>query len=130
MFGDSEKCQQLQDRIDTLKSALLDKDLEIRNIHANHERNVNELNSDHSIALKEKDFQIKHHADEKIKSLETEVFSLKQELAVAKKENTMLEKLVDVSSDIIDIKDLTNKLIEKLPQIDLKSLTVNNNGSK
>jgi hypothetical protein len=41
-----------------------------------------------------------------------------------------MEKVVNINKDIVDVKELVRNLVQKLPTIDLKSLTVNNNGGK
>jgi len=38
----------------------------------------------------------------------------------------MLDKIVDLNSDVIDIKDLVKKLIDKLPEVNLQNLTIQN----
>ena len=78
--------------------------------------------NDHALALKEKEFEIKHLADEKVKTAEDKAVKLEQDLAVAKKEIEMLVKITDLNADVIDVKDLVTNLINKLPEIKLTSL--------
>ena len=73
---------------------------------------------------------MRHLKDEEVKKAREEVTKVSKELAVLKKENEMLKSITDVNADIIDVKDLMNKLVEKLPSIDLKSLTIQNTGKE
>ena len=88
------------------------------------------MEADYTIALKEKAFELKHLKDEEVKKAKDEVTEMAKKLAVLTKENEMLKSITDVNADIIDVKSLVGSLIEKLPTIDLKSLTVNNTDKK
>lgn len=52
---------------------------------------------------------------------------LKIELATAKANIAQLEKIVDINADIYDIKNIINKIVEKLPTINLTSLSASTN---
>lgn len=54
-----------------------------------------------------------------------ENLALKIENASLKVRVEMLEKATEVSGDILDVKDLVNKLVEKMPEIKLSTLSVN-----
>ena len=96
--------------------------------HEKHERELERqrLDQDKALALNEKEFELKHFKDEETKALSEKLAKANQEIAVLKKENEMLDKITNLNADIIDIKDLVNKLVEKLPTINLSSLTVQN----
>lgn len=98
---------------------------EVEDLRHRHELYVNELRAEHSLALKEKEFELRHFKDDEVKKLHAELAEAKQDNAVLKKENQMLEKITDLNGDIIDIKSLVNNLIEKLPTINLQNLTLN-----
>ena len=87
---------------------------------------LEEIVNNHKFDLMEKEFELKHFKDEEIKAAKKEVVEISKDLAVLRKENEMLKSITDVNADIIDVKDLMNKLVEKLPSIDLKSLTIQN----
>jgi flagellar motility protein MotE (MotC chaperone) len=97
----------------------------VTDIEHRNDMKVEHLKSDHALALKEKEFELKHFKDAKVQELESENGKLNQRIAVLEKENEMLGKVTDLNGDIIDIKSLVNKLIEKLPNIDIKSLSLN-----
>lgn len=95
-----------------------------------HELELARLNSDHEIALKEKDFELKHLETEKMTELTARVVSLEKELAVEKKTNEMLVKITDLNADVVDVKELVTKLIEKLPEVKINSLTTTCGGKQ
>lgn len=90
-----------------------------------HKLELLELKKNHELSLKEKEFEMRHFKDDEMQKVRQELAESKQENAVLKKENQMLEKITDLNADIIDIKSLVNNLIEKLPTINLSSLTLN-----
>lgn len=96
-----------------------------REIESQHKIEILELKKNHELALKEKEFEMRHFKDDEVAKLREELATVKQDNAVLKKENQMLEKITDLNADIIDIKSLVNNLIEKLPTINLSSLTLN-----
>jgi len=109
----------------TKEISLLQK--EIDNYKHLQEIKIKEIEKDHELELKEKEFELKHFKDERIKELEEETNEKNKTIAVLEKENKMLDKIVNINSDIIDIKKLVQDLIKKLPEIKLKNLYVNSN---
>jgi hypothetical protein len=101
----------------------------IERLERGHQMDIRELKKDFELKLREKDFEMKHLKDEQVSKLEKELHSYEVKIAELQKENKMLDRIVDLNGDMIDIKNLVTKLIDKLPSIDLKSLTVNNNGT-
>lgn len=83
-----------------------------------------EVEANHKLALKEKEFELKHFKDEEVQKLRAELETEKKNGAVLKKENEMLVKITDLNADVIDVKGLVSDLIKKLPEINLTSLTV------
>lgn len=102
----------------------------LKSEHAKHAIRQLEIESEHKIALKEKEFEMKHFKDDEMKMMHGELAQYRQDIAVLKKENELLVKITDLNSDVIDVKDLMNSLIKKLPEINLQNLTVNSNGTK
>lgn len=101
---------------------------EINKLKQEHELEVKELKAEHALELKEKDFELRHLKDEQVQKLEKELHEKEIKIAELEKENKMLDRIVDLNGDIIDVKNLVSKLIDKLPQIDLQSLTINQQG--
>ena len=94
----------------------------------NHE--VKDLKKDHELKLKEKEFEIKHLADERVKKAEEDVVKMREELSVAKKENEMLGKITDLNADVIDVKKLVSDLINKLPNVNITAGIATGGGGK
>lgn len=117
MFGSNKQAEAVSSEKESVKE-----------LQSKHRLEILELNKNHELALKEKEFELKHFKDEEVAKLKEELASSNQENAVLKKENQMLEKITNLNADIIDIKSLVSNLIEKLPTINLSSLTLN--GSK
>lgn len=127
---DSEKVASLTRQ---LKSAEIEvSDQKKRNADKDHLHSlaIAKLQADQSIALKEKEFELKHFKDEEMKKAQDKLIAKEQENAVLKKENEMLVKITDLNADVIDVKDLVNNLIEKLPTVNLTSLTVQSTEKK
>lgn len=102
----------------------------LNEVETSHRLELVELRKNHELALKEKEFELKHFKDDEIEKLRKELAESKQENAVLKKENQMLEKITNLNADIIDIKSLVSNLIEKLPTINLQNLTVHHGNEK
>jgi hypothetical protein len=112
-----------------LQKQLSDKEAAVRReLHAEHQLEVKRLQQDKELALKEKEFEIRHFKDDENKKLTTTLAERDTTIAVLRKENEMLGKITDLNADIIDVKDLVSKLIGKLPEINLSSLTINGSG--
>lgn len=103
---------------------------EIADLKHSHTIQVKELESSHKLALKEKEFELRHFKDDEVKKLQSDLNKAGSEIAVLKKENEMLAKITNLNADIIDIKDLVANLINKLPEIKLNNLTISNGSDK
>ena len=99
---------------------------QIKELEMNKRLEIAELKKSYELALKDKEFELKHFKDDEIKKLNENVVGKSQTIAVLQKENEMLGKITNLNADIIDIKDLVNKLIDKLPEIKLSNLTLQN----
>lgn len=106
------------------------KSASVADVRHSYELKIKELEKDQELALKGKDFELKHFKDETVKSLNADLVETQKENAVLESENKMLDRIVDLNKDILDVKKLVGRLIDKLPTIDLKSLTVNNGSNK
>lgn len=120
-----DKIKELEADVKRLKESLNYSNESIRDSDKNHELYILGLNSEHSIALREKDFELKHFKDEELNKVREERVDLSKRFAVLEMENQLLKEVTDVNSDIIDVKDLVTKLIDKMPSLDLNNLTVN-----
>jgi hypothetical protein len=108
----------------------VDCDKQVRDLEHKHQLRISEIESEHKLALKEKEFELRHFKDDEMKKLSKELSDAQQSIAVLRKENEMLGKITNLNADIIDIKSLVNNLIEKLPTINLSSLTLNGNNKE
>ena len=126
MFGNKKQIEDLKkdhkEDIDSYKDTLKNKDREIKDIKHQAELDAAKVQNEHEIALKDKEFEIKHLADARVKTAEDKATKLEQDLAVANKEIQMLVKITDLNADVIDVKKLVSDLINKLPEIKLTSL--------
>lgn len=113
-----EEKREIESELDELRSQL-------EGIENKHQIKIEKMQSDHAIALKEKDFEMQHHKDKELREVEKRMNETLKELAEYKTENKMLREIVDLNSDIIDVKNLVKELIKKLPEIKLSSLTLN-----
>ncbi len=131
-----ESITKLKSRIETLESALKSMTNERDNykkqceLHKDdEERKIKNLKTDHEIELKKKQAELDLFESVKIKSLETEVTDLKTKLAVAETKLEFMSKITDVNADVLDVKDLVNKLIEKMPTVNINSIIAGLSGA-
>ena len=101
---------------------------EILKINATHEIEQNKLIADQLIQIQEKEFEIKHTADERVKTADEARTLAETKLAVSEKENEMLHKIVDDRADVLEIKDLVRDLLNKIPEIKIDTLSVQSKG--
>ncbi|MBW2968548.1 hypothetical protein KY314_00310 [Candidatus Woesearchaeota archaeon] len=103
---------------------------QLAKLQLDNELAIKKLENEHKLELKDKEFELRHYKDNTIKNLQSEVNEKEKEIEVLKKENEMMKKITDLNADIIDIRKLVEKLIDKLPEINLQSLTVKNNSDE
>lgn len=128
MFG--EDTTALKNKVNRLEEEIRELKESKRRSESDHAIEIKTLKQDQELALKEKEFEMKHFKDEELKAKDAKIVTLEREKAVLEKENKMLDKIVDLNADIVDVKDLVQTLIKKIPTMDLKSLTINQGGSK
>jgi RNA processing factor Prp31 len=95
-----------------------------------HNHEIEDLKEEHKHALAEKEFTMKHFKDEEIKKAVDKMNETLSKIAVIENENKYLHQMIDTNAAIIDVKAVLNKIIEKLPNIDIKSLQVTNSVSE
>lgn len=81
--------------------------------------------ADFALQLAQRDFDLKNTSDKRVLDAEARATKAENDMLVLAKELEVTQKIVDINSDIVDVKDIINKLITALPKIDLNSITVN-----
>jgi len=127
MFGKNKKnkcedCIEYSVYDNDMKTMRLNHSLEIINLKNDNEISIKKLEAQQEIALNEKEFEIRHQTSDEVLKLKTQVNNKDTEIAVLKQKVEMLDKIVDINSDIIDVKQLVSDLIGKLPEIKITSL--------
>lgn len=125
MFGKKENQQAITNNNDEVK--ILTREIsnlkeQLKETEHRHKLTVSELIASHNLALKEKEFDLKHFKDEEISQLKGKIVDLEREKAVLENQVKMLDKIVGLNADIIDVKELVKTLINKLPEIKISSL--------
>lgn len=92
---------------------------EISTLKSEHAIEIKKLESDQIIALQEKEFEIKHVADERVLDLQGKLTETEKKLAVSESENKMLHEMVDQDASVLEVKELVSSLINKLPNINI-----------
>lgn len=95
---------------------------ELAELNQNHKLEVEALKAETSIATERASLEGEFTADKKVKDAEQRAIDAEKGLAVALAENAILGTMIDINGDITDIKGLAEKIIDKLPTINLSSL--------
>jgi hypothetical protein len=124
MFG--RKKTKREEPVESTKKIDLKKHQELlENLRVECNQKIKELEKDQELELKEKDFELKHFKDNQLQKLEVEITDLKQQKAILEERTKQLDRIVDLNADIVDVKKLVNQLIDKIPTMDFKNLTIN-----
>jgi hypothetical protein len=85
-------------------------------------------NQDRQLKLQKEDYERKlmFFKDDELKKAKEAQLKAERQLEVNNKELELMKQAVNVNADIIDVKSMVEKLIEKLPSINLSTLNVNN----
>ena len=114
------------DRLDRMnRNQKADHEQAVKKSDSEHEIAVNELKKQHELELAQMKFEMKNQKDSEVLKYKAEADKAREDMLVLKKELEVTQKIVDINSDIVDVKDIINKLITALPKIDLNSITVN-----
>lgn len=117
-----QKC----DSIDLTKYvSVKEHDIVIKDLNSENSRKIEDLKHSHKLEIADLKFEMKNFKDEEILEKNKKIEELTNKNAVLVKENEMMNKMVDINADIIDVKDIINQLIKKMPEVNLSSLTVN-----
>lgn len=125
MFWEKNKCTHSDAEYSQLKRDAKTAQELLLSERTDHDLAIKKMTHAHGLVLESKEFELNHSKDVQVKKLEKTVTDLEQKVAVLEATNKMLDKIVDLNSDIVDVKGLVESLIKKLPNIDLKSITVN-----
>lgn len=123
MFGKNQKQVNNTDEVSLLKN-------QINEMGHNHKLELAEVRASQNLALKEKEFELKHFRDEEISQLNSKIVILEKEKAVLENKVEMLDRIVNVNAAIIDVKKLVENLINKLPEIKISNLSVSSTSEK
>lgn len=135
MFFKSER--RLKSRIETLESALKSMTQD-RDLHASKlsdasrlkDQEIKAIRVDHELEIKKKQFEVDYFETGEIKKLREALTSAEKELAVANTKLELMSKVTDVNADVLDVKDLVTKLIEKMPTININSIIAGLSGKE
>lgn len=122
---DSQKVKDLKDEVYDLKDEVERLEDNIKcsdNIIDDFKENAKQAKHDHKLALSDKDHEIKHFKDNELKTAELKAAEFEQKNAVLEEKVEMLEKMIDIDADIIDVKEIINSLIEKLPTVNFDGI--------
>ena len=123
LFGESSSKK--DERIEQLHKKVLDLRDDVQTL----KQEKRDLKAEHKRELKNKQQEINHYESDKIQELKDDKHRMEKKIAKLETENEKLNDVIDLEVDIIDVKDLVNKLIEKLPQVDISNMNVNSNDS-
>lgn len=104
---------------EVLKSATEDAE---RN-YKNHQMETREIRKDHELNIKDLTFQMERETETQTVTFKGEIEELTKKLAVAENTIKMMDELTDLQTGMLDVKEVVNSLIKKLPNIDIKSIT-------
>jgi len=113
----SEREQELREKIQDLR-------LELRGIRREYDDDFAEQKAIHLRRIEQLEWELENATTRKIKELENRLRKLEMEKAKTDVELRMTRELLDINADVVDVKDLVEKLINKLPDIDLRNLSV------
>jgi len=117
-----EECHKLN-----VKMSSMDKEFEFKARETEQANSfaIKNLEQEHRNEIQGMEFALETFKDTELLKRNDEINSLKQKVAVLEEKNKMLDRIIDLDADIIDVKDLVTSLIKKLPEINLKDLTIN-----
>lgn len=128
LFNDpylQEELDRAQEDIKTLQNRLAENErMRLRDL-AEAQRKYDKLQFDHELYNQRKELEWNYADSELIDKLNSEKAKLEQDNAVLTTRIEMMQKMIDIDSDILDVKDLVDSLIKKLPEVSIKGVTVN-----
>lgn len=126
--SEKERKQKIKDE-DTARAHKLEVDdlnlshkLEVDALVLEHETAFEIQAKEYEIKLADAELKMKYDDKQKVTDATDAQYEAEKELAVAEAKVEMLEEMINLNGDIVDIKDMTSKIIDKLPTINLTSL--------
>lgn len=119
MLADEDKDRKHNQKVADLTAA---HKAELAELTQAHKLEVEALTAETEIATERASLEGEFTADKKVKDAEQRAIDAEKGLAVALAENAILGTMIDINGDITDIKGLAEKIIDKLPTINLSSL--------
>jgi len=107
------------------KDLVRTKKIEIEDLTRTKDIEIARIKTENEISNRKKELEISYNKDKEIKAATDKSTEFEKKLAVATREVEMYKEIIDMSGELVDVKELINKLIAKLPSIDLKNITVN-----
>jgi predicted subunit of tRNA(5-methylaminomethyl-2-thiouridylate) methyltransferase len=93
--------------------------IELDALNLEHETAFEVQAKEYEIKLADAELKMKYDDKQKVTDAQTAQYEAEKELAVAEAKVEMLEEMINLNGDIVDIKDMTNKIIDKLPSMSL-----------
>ena len=118
----------LEGRIDDLNNTIKEdrrkNTIAIEDLERAHKQKIEDLTKAHEYEMLDAGKTLQYATSDEIQNLKKALDEANTKIAVLEEANKHLEKMTDLNADIIDVKDVMNQLIKKLPEIKLSSLTV------
>lgn len=93
------------------------------NLKSEHAMELKTIRKDHELEIKGLKFDMERATEQATADLKKEVTNLESKLAVAENTIEMMDELTELQTGMLDVKEVVNSLIKKLPNIDIKSIT-------
>lgn len=100
-------------------------------LEEDNDREIDILKDDNrrEIRILKEDYErkLEFFVDKEVKTAKDAQLVAERKYELIKKENEIMKQITDINGDIIDVKSLVEKLIDKLPSINLNSLNIKTN---
>lgn len=93
------------------------------------ERQILSLKTNHEIEIQKRQAELDLYETVKTKELSDELVRLKTDLKIAETKLEFMEKITDLNGDVLDVKELVQNLIEKLPTVNINSIIAGMSGA-
>lgn len=96
-----------------------EKTQQLTDVKHTHSLDIAQINSNHALAMKEKEFEMKHFKDAEIQKLEKDIVEKDKTIVKLETENKSLSSIVEVDAHILDVKEVVNQLFSKIPNVNI-----------
>ena len=130
-----EEVANLESQVEDLEDVVAAKAAENARLLDDHNMEIKNLNADHEIDLKKAKAETENAVLEAKNAAMKEIVETQKENAVLKERDDIWAKMLDLNADVLDVKDLVNKLIGALPKVNItgslsaKAVNGNDNSS-